>query len=84
MCAYFLTQTIRSLFQFEDDFVEGWHEEIFHRKPSSIESARSELVQEYARMFISEHKYRYHLDYWIRKDQEKLLSKVEAFFAVKS
>lgn len=27
MCAYFLTKTIRSQYQFDDEFVSGWYQE---------------------------------------------------------
>lgn len=80
MCAYFLTKTIRSQYQFDDDFIRNWYEEIFDKKPKQMESARRELVQAYTKMLMFENKYRFHLDYWLRQYQEKLLSEMETFF----
>lgn len=81
MCAYFLTKTIRSLYQFDDDFVTSWYEEIFEKKPAQMANARRELVQAYTNMLMFEKKYRFHLDYWIRQYQVKLISEMESFFA---
>lgn len=80
MCAYFLTKTIRSQYQFNDEFIENWYDEIFGKKPEKIESARRELVQAYTNMLLFEKKYRFHLDYWLRQYQEKLLSEMDEFF----
>jgi len=80
MCAYFLTKTIRSQYQFDDDFVSGWYEEIFNKKPDRIEEARRELVKEYTNMLMFEKKYRFHLDYWLRQYQEKLIIEMDSFF----
>ena len=80
MCAYFLTKTIRSQYQFDDEFISNWYEEIFNKKPEHIENARRELVQAYTNMLMFEKKYRFHLDYWLRQYQEKLVSKMESFF----
>jgi len=80
MCAYFLTKTIRSQYQFDDDFIAGWYEEIFNKKPVRIKEARRELVKAYADMLMFENKYRYHLDYWLRQYQEKLITEMESFF----
>jgi len=33
MCAYFLTTTIRSQYQFDDTFIAGWYEDIFDKRP---------------------------------------------------
>lgn len=80
MCAYFLTKTIRSQYQFNNDFISNWYEEIFDKKPADIKMARRELVQAYANMLIMEQKYRFHLDYWLRLYQEKLITEMETFF----
>lgn len=80
MCAYFLTKTIRSQYQFDDDFISGWYEEIFNKKPERIENARRELVKAYTDMLMFENKYRFHLDYWLRQYQEKLVTEMELFF----
>jgi len=80
MCAYFLTKTIRSQYQFDDSFIVGWYEEIFDKKPEKIEEARRELVKAYADMLMFEKKYRFHLDYWLRQYQEKLITEMESFF----
>lgn len=79
MCI-FLTKTIRSQYQFDDAFISDWYEEIFHKKPEYIENARRELVQAYTNMLMFEKKYRFHLDYWLRQHQEKLISEMELFF----
>ena len=81
MCAYFLTKTIRSQYQFGDEFITHWYEEIFNKKPEQIENARRELVRSYTHMLMFENKYRFHLDYWLRQYQEKLISEMEQFFA---
>lgn len=81
MCAYFLTKTIRSQYQFDDNFIQNWYEEIFNKKPEKVENARRELVQAYTNMLMFENKYRFHLDYWLRQYQEKLLAEMETFFA---
>jgi len=81
MCAYFLTKTIRSQYQFDDDFISGWYEEIFNKKPDHIKEARRELVKAYTDMLMFEKKYRFHLDYWLRQYQEKLITEMESFFA---
>ncbi len=80
LCAYFLTKTIRSQYQFDDEFIEGWYEEIFDKKPDLVDNARRELVRAYTEMLMFENKYRFHLDYWLRQYQEKLLEELEAFF----
>ena len=80
MCAYFLTKTIRSQYQFDDEFIADWYEEIFNIKPEKIENARRELVQSYTNMLMFENKYRFHLDYWLRQYQEKLISEMVSFF----
>lgn len=81
MCAYFLTKTIRSQYQFDDAFIIGWYEELFNKKPDNIEQARPELVSAYTKMLMFERKYRFHLDYWLRQYQHKLITDMEAFFA---
>ena len=81
MCAYFLTKTIRSQYQFDDEFITSWYEEIFEKKPEQLNTARRELVQAYTTMLMFEHKYRFHLDYWLRQYQEKLIPEMESFFA---
>ncbi len=81
MCAYFLTKTIRSQYQFDDEFISGWYEELFDKKPEHIDNARRDLVKEYAHMLMIEKKYRFHLDYWLRQYQEKLIPEMESFFA---
>jgi hypothetical protein len=81
ICAYFLTKTIRSQYQFDDDFISNWYAEIFDKKPEKIENARRELVQAYTNMLMFEKKYRFHLDYWLRQYQEQLLTELEEFFA---
>ncbi len=80
MCAYFLTKTIRSQYQFDDEFISSWYEEIFNQKPEYIENSRCELVQAYTNMLMFEKKYRFHLDYWLRQYQEKLITEMESFF----
>ena len=80
MCAYFLTKTIRSQYQFGNDFISNWYEEIFDKKPDHIEYARRELVSAYTNMLMFEQKYRFHLDYWLRQYQGKLISEMESFF----
>lgn len=81
MCAYFLTKTIRSQYQFDDEFIKNWYVEIFGKKPEKIENARRDLVQAYTKMLMFENKYRFHFDYWLRQYQDKLLSEMEAFFS---
>jgi hypothetical protein len=83
MCAYFLTKTIRGQYQFDDDFISNWYEEVFDTKPDRIESTRRELVQTYTNMLMFEKKYRFHLDYWLRRYQEKNISQMESFFGGK-
>lgn len=80
MCAYFLTKTIRSQYQFDDEFISNWYQEIFDAKPEHIDNARRELVQAYAKMLMIEKKYRFHLDYWLRQYQGKLIDEMESFF----
>lgn len=80
MCAYFLTITIRSQYQFDDEFIIVWYEEIFDKKPEKPEEVRRLLVKEYTNMLMFENKYRFHLDYWLRQYQEKLISEMELFF----
>jgi len=81
MCAYFLTKTIRSQYQFDNDFISGWYEEIFNKKPDIIENARRELVKAYTDMLMFENKYKFHLDYWLRQYQEKLIDEMKLFFS---
>ena len=80
MCAYFLTKTIRSQYQFDDEFISGWYEKIFDKKPETMANARKELVQAYAKMLMDENKYKFHLDYWLRQYQEELITEMESFF----
>ncbi|HEC19578.1 MAG TPA: hypothetical protein ENI97_09560 [Gammaproteobacteria bacterium] len=81
MCAYFLTKTIRSQYQFDDEFITSWYEEIFGRNPDNITHARRELVKEYTHMLMFENKYRFHLDYWLKQLQGKLVVEMETFFS---
>jgi len=83
MCAYFLTKTIRSQYQFDDDFIADWYEEVFDKKPKAIENTRRELVCAYTDMLMIEKKYRFHLDYWLRQYQEKLIDEMTYFFSGK-
>jgi hypothetical protein len=80
MCAFFLTKTIRSQYQFDDDFIIRWYEEIFNKKPVSVKNSRRELVKAYTQMLMFENKYKFHLDYWLRQCQGELLSQMEIFF----
>lgn len=80
MCAYFLTKTVRSLYQFEDDFIANWYAEMFDKQPDPIADARRELVQAYTRILMVEHNYRYILDYWLRQYQLGLLDEMQVFF----
>ena len=80
MCAYFLTKTIRSQYQFDDEFIAHWYQEIFNKPAEQPEHARKELVQAYTQMLMFENKYRFHLDYWIRQYKDKLVDKMQAFF----
>ncbi len=80
MCAYFLTKTIRSQYQFNDDFISNWYEDIFNKKVDNIENARRELVKEYTNTLLFEKKYRFHLNYWLKQYQEKLIVEMEFFF----
>lgn len=81
MCAYFLTKTIRSQYQFDDAFIASWYEDVFKKKPEVKANARRELVQAYSSMLIGENKYKNHLDYWIKQYQEKLITEMEVFFS---
>ncbi len=80
MCAYFLTKTIRSQYQFDDEFVLNWYEQIFNKKPENTKDIRRELVKTYTEMLMFENKYRFHLDYWLRQYQERLITEMESFF----
>lgn len=80
MCAYFLTKTIRSQYQFDDAFVSSWYEEIFGKPPENNEHVRRHLVKAYTEMLMFEHRYRFHLDYWLRQYQEKLITEMASFF----
>lgn len=80
MCAYFLTKTIRSQYQFDDVFIADWYEEIFGKKPELITNARCELVQAYTTMLMFEKKYQNHLHYWIRQYQENIINEMDRFF----
>ena len=80
MCAYFLTKTVRSLYQFDDDFIAGWYREMFDQPPAPGVNTRNELVQAYTRILMVERKYRYILDYWLRQYQAGLLDEMQAFF----
>lgn len=81
MCAYFLTKTIRSQYQFDDEFISNWYLEIFNEKPKKIKEARKELVRAYTEMLMFENKHRFHLDYWLRQYQDKLIDEMESFFS---
>ena len=80
MCAYFLTRTIRSQYQFDDGFVAAWYEEIFGKKPHKKTEIRRELVKAYTQMLMFENKYRFHLDYWLRQRPDRLITEMEDFF----
>jgi len=43
MCACFLTKTIRSVYQFDDEFAAGWYEKIFGEKPGKNEEVRRQF-----------------------------------------
>lgn len=84
MCAYFLTLTIRSVYQFDDEFVAGWHEELFGNKQGNKVEVRRRLVKAYTEMLMFENKYRFHLDYWLRKNQQNLIPEMESFLSGKA
>ena len=80
MCAYFLPMTIRSWYQFDDEFVAGCYEKIFGKKPEQNQQISCELIKAYTEMLMFKNKYRFHLDYWTRKYQQKLITEMESFF----
>lgn len=80
ICAYFLTKTVRSIYQFDDKFVHNWYVEIFEKKPDVAENTRREIVHAYSKMLILEQKYRFHFDYWLRQYQERLFVEMQKFF----
>jgi len=80
MCAYFLTKTIRSLYQFDDEFVANWYEKTLGEKPGENEEVRRQLVRAYTEMLMFENKYKFHLDYWLSKFQQNLIAEMETFF----
>jgi len=72
MCAYFLTKTIRSQYQFDDEFVMSWYGKIFDKKADDTKDVRKKLVEAYTRMLMIENKYENHLDYWAEQYKEKV------------
>ena len=84
MCAYFLTKTIRSVYQFDDEFVAGWYEKVFGEKPGKNEEVRRQLVKAYTEMLMFENKYRFHLDHWLRQFKHTLIEKMESYFGGKT
>ena len=84
MGAYFLTKTIRSQYQFDDEFIRKWYIDIFGKEPIDKRMARPELIQSYTTMLLFEKKYIYHLRYWLREYQEGLMIEMTSFFSGKA
>ncbi len=80
MCVFFLAKTIRSQYQFDDEFVLSWYNEIFEKEPKNKSDVRRYLVKAYTEMLMFEKKYKFHLDYWLRQYQDRLITEMESFF----
>lgn len=78
--AFFLSKNLRSIYQFDEDFIDGWFEQIFNTTENKISSKRVELFLEYARMLLLNHNYENHLKYWIRHNQTDLIEEMNAYF----
>jgi len=81
MCVYFLTKTARSIYQFDDEFVLNWYQQIFERPPNDSANTRKELLRAYLEMLMFENKYQFHVNYWIRQLQEAIVDEMEVFFS---
>jgi hypothetical protein len=79
-CAYYLTKTVRSIYQMDEAAVEAWRQELGDDTDSELET-RVSLVKAYTQMLAVEHKYQFHLEYWLRHFQEQLIDEIEEFLS---
>lgn len=87
--AYYLTKTIRSVYQMEEEDVVAWRDEILsswqqymgEEFPYGELTPRQAVVMAYSVILVEKQMYEFHLDYWLRAYQEKLLDKLEDFFS---
>jgi len=79
-CAYYLTKTIRSIYQMDDAAVEMWRQELGGYADSELET-RASIVKAYTQILVVEHNYQYHLEYWLRHFQEQLIDEIEEFLS---
>ncbi|MEC3908826.1 hypothetical protein VOI54_17495 [Tamlana sp. 2201CG12-4] len=81
ICAYFLSKNLRSIYQFDDEFIDDWYQQLFDTQPHKNESKRAKLALEYTRMLLIDKQYNNHMKYWIRQLQSGILEEMNKFFA---
>jgi hypothetical protein len=79
-CAYYLTKTVRSIYQMDDAAVEAWRRELADAADPELEP-RAALVVAYTRMLLVEQNCQFHLEYWLRHFQERLIDEIDAFLS---
>lgn len=81
ICAYFLSKNLRSIYQFDDDFIEDWYSQLFDSPLNDTETKRTRLAMAYARMLLMDRLYDNHMKYWIRQLQSGILMEMKAYFS---
>jgi len=79
-CAYYLTKTVRSIYQMDDAAVEAWRQELAGYANTELDD-RTALVQAYTQILMVEQKYQFHLEYWLRHFQGQLIDEIEEFLS---
>lgn len=78
---YFLSKNIRSIYQFNDEFIDDWYNQFFDYEPDNKISKRVALALEYTNMLLIERKYENHMKYWIRQMQKEILVEMKSYFS---
>lgn len=79
-CAYYLTKTVRSIYQMDEAAVEDWRQELGAYADCELD-ARTSLIKAYTQILMVEQKYQFHLEYWLRHYQEHLIDEIEEFLS---
>jgi len=79
-CAYYLTKTVRSIYQMNDAAIEAWRQELGDYANTELD-ARISLVQAYTQILMVEQNYQFHLEYWLRHFQDRLIDEIDAFLS---
>lgn len=82
-CAYYLVQTVRSVFQMDDKSAAAWRLELGDDIATAGLSDRQAIVSAYTKILMIDQKYKFHLEYWTRHFQSDLIAEIETFLSGK-